>query len=45
MLHKRVGRDSGDILLVSYKPDTAEKRDIELMFAGHVERGDLRHSE
>jgi hypothetical protein len=41
-LHGKMDRNTGQIKVVSFKPDTAEKSDIELLFRGHVQRGDRR---
>jgi hypothetical protein len=42
-LHGRMGIETGLQHLVSYKPNTAEKRKFEPIFAGHLERGDKQH--
>lgn len=39
----RMDRSTGQIKVMSYKPDTAEKMGIELLFKGRVVRGDLPH--
>lgn len=43
LLHGRMGRETGLQHLVSYKPNVAEKRGFEPIFAGHVEFGDGQH--
>lgn len=42
VLHSRRGIETGLFHVVSYKPDAADKRNIELIFKGHVEYGDAR---
>lgn len=37
----RLDRATGQVELFSYKPDTPEKNDIELLFKGRVVRGDM----
>lgn len=37
----RLDRTTGQIKIFSYKPDTPEKAGIELLFKGHVARGDM----
>lgn len=39
-LHGKLDRETGQIKVVSYVPNTAEKSDVELLFRGHVKRGD-----
>lgn len=44
LFHALVGqldRGTGQVKIISYKPDTPEKAGIELLFKGHVARGDL----
>jgi hypothetical protein len=40
VLHGKLDRNTGQIKVVSYKPDVAEKTGFAPIFKGHVERGD-----
>jgi hypothetical protein len=40
VLHGKLDRNTGQIKVVSYKPDVAEKTGFAPIFNGHVERGD-----
>ena len=40
VLHGRLDPTTDQIKVVSYKPNTPTKRDLELVFQGHVARGD-----
>jgi hypothetical protein len=44
MLHGRLD-STGRMRLISYKPHTPEKLDIEIIFKGRVRRGDARKEE
>lgn len=41
VLHGKLDRTTGQIKVVSYKPHTAEKDGIEIVFRGYVARGDM----
>lgn len=45
ILHGKLDPRTGQIKVVSYKPDRAGKTGVEIAFRGHVERGDAPHSE
>ncbi len=40
VLYGKLDRETGQIKVVSYKPDSARKTGIEVVFKGHIARGD-----
>ena len=40
VLYGRLSKVTGHARLISYKPNTPEKDGVEIVFNGHVERGD-----
>jgi hypothetical protein len=45
VLHGKMDRNTGQIKVVSYKPNKKHKTGFEPIFRGHIERGDKEHSE
>lgn len=41
VLHGKLDHATGQVRVISYKPNTAEKDGVELVFRGHVARGDM----
>lgn len=44
ILHGKLDRTTGQVKVLSYKPNTPEKDGIEVVFRGHVARGDMPSS-
>ena len=45
VLYGRLDKDTDQIKVVSYKPDASRKAGLEVVFKGHVARGDIPPSE
>lgn len=41
VLHGKLDRNTGQVKVVSYKPNKPEKETVEIVFRGHVARGDI----